>query len=329
MSAFISLWYLLGQVVKNLFTSPLFLIIYILLLILIIWQYFRLTSEKTDESGFSSRLIFLIREPSPILKGIMSAFCGFLGGIAGSFLLIIIGIDLASIGIVQLWIAAVILMLINPRYLCFAYAGGAVALISLITGYPDINIPHLMALVAVLHLVESMLIYFNGAFGPVSVKVNKEGILREGFNLQKFWPLPLMVLMSTGYNQFSWVSLMPDWWPLLPGYAGDFARSLDYQILPVLAVLGYGEITTVDSPQERCKKSSKRLLVFSLLLLSFSFLAAKWQFFMPVLVFFSPLGHEFIIWLGMKEEGDKVNFLDYRECSLFVNLMNRLKAKKF
>lgn len=317
MENFIYFWHMLGQVAKNAFTSPLFLVIYILLFILITWQYARLAKN-----------VGLSLNNSALATSLTSAFYGILGGVIGSFLLIITGIDLALIGMGYLWVAAVVLMLINPRYLCFAYAGGVVGLISLIFGYPDINIPHLMGLVAVLHLVESILIYLNGHFNPVPIKIKKGNLAVEGFNLQKFWPLPLLVLISTGYNYFSWTAFMPEWWPLLPAHE-YLSRHLEYQILPVLAVLGYGEITTTGSPRERCRKSSRNLLVFSLVLLSLCFVSCRFEAFMPVLVLASPLGHEFIIWLGMREEGNEKSIFNYRECSLFIYLMNRLRTKKF
>ncbi|SHG53645.1 hypothetical protein SAMN02745221_00430 [Thermosyntropha lipolytica DSM 11003] len=308
MCTFIYFWHMLGQVAKDAFTSPLFVIIYILLVSLITWQYLRLGKG----------------ERSALVSSLFSAGYGLLGGVIGSLLLMGIGIDLALIGISYLWIAAVILMLLHPRYLCFAYAGGVVGLISLLFGYPPINIPHLMALVAVLHLVESILIYLNGHFNPVPLTIEKKGEKRKGFNLQKFWPLPLLALISTGYSAYPLNWHFPDWWPLLgPGQDALYRK---YQIVPVLVVLGYGEITYQKDPREKARFSSRYLLLFSLFLLFLSWLASRWEIFIPLAVLASPLGHEIVIWLGMRREGEKI--FNYRECSLFIYLMNRLRAKK-
>lgn len=314
MHTFIYFWHMLGQVAKDAFTSPLFVIIYVLLFSLITWQYARL--EKKEE--------YLALRGTALMSSLFSAFYGLLGGVTGSVLLILAGIDLALVGISYLWIAAVLLMLVNPRYLCFAYAGGVVGLISLLFGCPDINIPHLMALIGVLHLVESILIYLNGYFNPLPVEIKQNGIVRKGFNLQKFWPLPLLVLVSTGYSPVSLSLYMPDWWPLF-AHSQDVAH-LNYQIVPVLAVLGYGEITYQENPREKSRRSSRHLLFFSLFLLSLALLASRWEVLVPLTVLASPLGHEVVIWLGAKEEGEKL--FNYRECSLFIYLMNRLRAKK-
>src|SRR5699024_665162 len=112
-------------------------------------------------------------------------------------LFVILGISLSEAGISYLWLVALVLMLINQRYLCFAYAGGIVSLFSLLTGYPQIHIPTLMALVAILHLVEAFLIFINGHHLPSPMYVKHEsGKVVGAFNLQKFWPMPTIALLG-------------------------------------------------------------------------------------------------------------------------------------
>ena len=126
----------------------------------------------------------------------------------------VLGISINDLGILYLWVLAVLLMLINPRFLCFSYAGGLLALFSLFTGYPKLNIPALMGLVAVLHLVESALILASGHSGSLPVYVrNRFGRVVGAFNLQKFWPVPLAII-AIGYIGPQ-LPRMPGWWPLL------------------------------------------------------------------------------------------------------------------
>ena len=292
----LSILMIMGRVLMETFTSSLFIFILLCLVVIISWQYKRL--EKLSESLTDSR-------PNRYLhSALASTLLGFIGGVLGSILLVFAGIDLMSIGIMPLWIVALLLMLINPRFLCFAYAGGIISIANILFGYPDISVPQLMGLVAILHMIESLLILMNGQLNPVPVYVKKNNRLRGGFNLQKFWPIPLVALVGSGMAAPTAGLIMPDWWPLLKDY-GSFAYDQSYTLLPVLAVLGYGEITTTSTPARRVRKSALHLFVFSFILLMLSLLAARWSGLLLVAALFSPLGHEFIIWLGMREEANK------------------------
>ena len=78
--------------------------------------------------------------------------------------MILVGISVNKIGGLYLLITALGLMLIEQRFLCFAYAGGVLSLLHLLFGFPqELSVPQVMALVAVLHLVEALLIYLTGS----------------------------------------------------------------------------------------------------------------------------------------------------------------------
>jgi hypothetical protein len=193
-------------------------------------------------------------------------------------------------------------MLLNPRFLCFAYAGGVLSLVHLFTGYPDLDVAQLMGLIAILHMIESLLILSNGSYNPLSVNVKIGQEIRTGFNLQKFWPIPLVALMSSGIIPDTGSAIsMPDWWPLLKGYS-TMISDQNYVLLPVLAVLGYGEVCTTTEPWRRVKKSAFNLFIFSIILLILAVLASRWSSLLLAAALFAPLGHETVIWLGKREE---------------------------
>lgn len=298
-----TIWLLLALMVQKLaetFTSPLFLAVYLLLFVIVAWQYKRLE----DMSG---RLLNTTRR-SYLGAALTSTLLGLGGGCLASILLVIIGIDLLGIGIMYLWIVALLLMFVSPRFLCFAYAGGLLSLASLVTGYPDIDIPQLLALVAILHMAESLLILGNGHLNPVPVYVKKGGHVRGGFNLQKFWPLPLIALVSVGWIDTSGAGLsMPDWWPLIKGYSPEAAQQV-YVLIPVLAILGYGEVTTTAAPGQKARESALHLFVFSLALLLLAMAGSRWAPLIWLAALFSPLGHEMVIWMGMRAERNRPSY---------------------
>lgn len=280
------------------FTTPLFILIYLSFFLIIAWQYKRMqtTSESILNVSFGYYYLRL---------AFVASILGFLGGIAASFLLIILGIDLLGIGILWLWVIAIILLLISPRFLCFAYAGGILSLLSLILGTPDINVAQLLGLVAVLHMVEAFLIFINGSFKALAVYVRKDEMNSGGFNLQKFWPLPLVALIGVGGGDALNTAMdMPHWWPIIKSYS-SFLEGAVYTLVPILAVLGYGEITTTRTPNERSRKSAVYLMLYSLILLGISVLASYFYPLLFIAALFSIIGHELIIWLGMRDEKNR------------------------
>lgn len=294
MELVVSILIMMGRELLSTFTSPLYVFIYVLLFLLVAWQYRRQQNISASLHKNPQKTYFK--------AAVLSTLLGILGGILASILLVLLGIDLTAIGITQLWVTALALMLIQPRFLCFAYAAGVLAIANLLFGYPHISIPQLMGLVAVLHLVEGLLILLNGPFNALPVYIKKHGQLRGGFNLQLFWPIPLVALMSVGYADLAGTGMvMPQWWPLLKDYA-TFADDQTFALLPVLAILGYGEISTSRTPFQASRKSSLWLLLFSLMLMLLAVLASHWAIFLPLLAIFSPLGHELVIWLGMRAE---------------------------
>ncbi len=185
---------------------------FFLVVIVLIWLMYR-RMQNTREALFGVR--------DSTLRLVLTALgYGIAGGLVGSVLIVVLGISINDIGIIYLWILAVLLMLVDPRFLCFSYAGGILALISLLTGYPKLNIPALMGLVAVLHLVESMLILGSGHIDPLPVYVrNRFGRVVGAFNLQKFWPIPLAIIaVATTAQAPAGGVAMPGWWPLLGGW---------------------------------------------------------------------------------------------------------------
>ena len=195
--------------------------------------------------------------------------------------------------------------------MCFAYAGGLIALSKYIFGWPAVNIPQLMGLVAVLHLVEALLIYAGGASKAMPVYLmGREQRLVGGFVMQSFWPLPLVALSAAlapvGLAGAGDMLAMPGWWPLLPmEYIGSRMipqMTLVYSMLPVLAALGYSDLAVTSTTRQKAHWSARQLMIYSAGLLALAVLAAK----VPVLAIlpalYAPIGHELLIKVGQKQE---------------------------
>lgn len=267
-----------------------------LVILLVALQYRRMESMR--------EAMFGIRDGKFWSHTFTATGFGLLGGLAGSAVMLFVGLTLTGSGLIYLWVVALILMLINARFLCFAYAGGIVALSNMIFGFPQVQVPQLLALVAILHMVESFLILGSGHLGAVPAYFKHPGgRVVGGYTLQKFWPIPLVALAVMSGPALPQTGVeMPDWWPLIKPAPGVDPKDLIYFLIPVVAGLGYGDLAVARDPREKSRMSALFLAGYSVALLALALASAQSQLLMLVAALFSPLGHELIIHLGKQTE---------------------------
>lgn len=230
---------------------------------------------------------------------------GVVGGLLGSFLMILVGVTLSNSGVMYLWPLALLLMAINPRLICFSYAGGIVSLSFLLLGFPRVSVPGIISLVAILHLVESFLIWWSGASTPTALFLrNHRGQVVGGFALQKFWPVPIAVLwLVTAADVIpSGGVAMPGWWPLIKPVPGPAGPNIFYSLFPVVAALGYGEVALARPPAERSRRSAVMLGLYSVVLLVLAVVSSRVPLVQWLAALFSALGHELVAVAGSRGE---------------------------
>lgn len=286
---------LIFSILPRFIVNPLFWLV----LFLIYNQYRRLNRLQKDMFG---------REFTSVRKQVwQSVLFGLAGGVVGSFLMTLVGVSLSQAGIIYVWPVAILLMLINPRFMCFAYAAGLISLSHLIFGFPQLEIPQLLGLVAVLHMVESILIYLTGHLDPVPIILKKPaGQLIGGFNLQKFWPIPVVIMLTVVLDVPDLTSdlvRMPEWWPLIrPREVAAAGEELVYSMFLVTAALGYSDLALTCTPRQKAGRSASYLALYSILLLLAAIGASYYGPLLPAAALFSPLGHELVVYLGGRRE---------------------------
>lgn len=259
-------------------------------------------------AGLEKRLYGAVKN-SPDRATLSAALYGVAGGLVTTALFLLIGVPLNETGIWYIWAVAILLALFHPRFLCFSYGGGLISLSYLLFGAPRVDVAALMALVAVLHLVEALLIWTTGYrhATPVYVRM-RNGQAVGGFALQKFWPLPFVALIAFAGLSAGGVPGgdpghidMPSWWPLLKP-AGDPAGPLSMALFPVVAALGYGDLALTAAPREKARRTALLLLAFSLILLALALLARRGTAWAFAAALFSPVAHDWVIHLGRRSE---------------------------
>ncbi|MCL5045986.1 MAG: PDZ domain-containing protein, partial [Actinobacteria bacterium] len=246
------------------------------------------------------------RNPA-VTQTMASGAYGIIGGVIGSFILTLIGIPFAleSSGFLYLWAVAIGLALISPRLMCFSYAGGLLMVSRLLLGWPSLEIPQIAALVALLHIIESLLIWLDGHTSAIPMAIrNRQGEVVGGFTLQRMWPVPftLMIAVSSTLTTGEQVN-MPNWWPLMK-LTGPLATdpNLILGLFPVVAGVGYGDIAITTTPAAKARRSARNLAVYSVALLAAAILASHYSPFLWIAALLTPLGHEAVAYLSGRGE---------------------------
>ena len=266
----------------------------------VFWAVIFIIYLQYKKIGKMELLILGRNKESTIKRVFNSVIIGIISGVLGSIIIILIGITVENNDFLYVFILAILLMFIHPRFLCFSYSGGIVALISLIFGYPKINVSSIMAIVAVLHLIESFLIAIDGDKSKIPIYAEKGDTIVGGFRMVRFWPIPFVVLLASSQSLKGIDSSMSNWWPLIG--TDNIRENLFYIIVPVVAILGYGDMAISDYPKNKVKQSAKNLFIYSVTLLFLSVVSTRIYIFKIIAALFSPIVHEFLIQLGKKKE---------------------------
>lgn len=248
--------------------SPFFWVI----VVIIFFQYRKIGELEKDILGKNKK--------SPIYNVLVSTVFGLIGGLMGSVIFIYFGITINPKDFYFILPLAILLSLIHPKFMCFSYAGGIISLLSLIFGWPNINVVGVMAVVGVLHLVESFLVLVDGERGRIPIFMERQGEVIGGFSMNRLWPVPFTIFINNG-------GVYP---------------------VTIMAILGYGDYAIANCPEKKSKQTAELLLVFSITLLCFAWLSIEYNIFKYAAAIFSPLGHEIIIIIGRKKE-ERGNFI--------------------
>lgn len=235
---------------------------------------------------------------------------GLAAGALVSVTMAFIGAAITFGTLVWLWALTLLLGLCRIRFVCLAYAVGLFGILQSVAQLipatiqpewigqalePLRNTPlsSLLALVGILHLAEALLTgRLGSAMAMPAFVPGKRGKAVGGYQLQQFWPVPLLLLVPASGG-----ASVP-WTPLFGGEA--WAGGSMFAALPVL--LGFSERTTTQLPAEKTGKSARRLTLYALLLLGLA-AAVEWA---PVLALVGALAsialHEALFWWSRWDE---------------------------
>ncbi len=283
---------LAAQSILHAFFQPFFYLV----VFLVYWQCRSMAQQQKAMFGYEN---FPLRRVT-----LEFTVKGMLGGFFASMLVLSTGLTINDLGLAYLWPLAIILLLLNARFLCFAYAGGLLALSNIIFGWPYISAAHLLALVAILHVTESFLVLIGGRFSSLPAYFWHNGQAVGGFSLTNFWPLPLMMMFAASVpaSEVANAINMPDWWPLFPVAEAGAGHINVLMPIPVVAALGYGSVAISRPPAVKRRISALLLFLYSCCLFAAAWLTTQHAWWGAVAAVLSFAGHEAVVYLDKRLE---------------------------
>lgn len=251
---------------------------------------------------------------SPLELTLSQIVLGIFAGIFASLILSHLGVIFdENSGIEFLFMISIVLTFIKPRLVCFSYSGAILGFISLIFTYFNIrtsngvnlfnlDIAMLMTFVGIVHIVEGILVIFDGSRGAVPVFSNRNGKIMGGYALRRYWLIPIAIFIA--YKTISSGSLVtesigtPEWWPILKNTSiTSIIESAILSLIPLIGILGYSSITF--TRRKRQKSISSGIFIISYgLILSLVAQVANFNLIGKIVVLiFAPAAHELMLYI--------------------------------
>ena len=307
-------WMLLQQIFVQLVQSlknPVFWLIAALLLLQIgelIWRKQNLIWDKKQVRFWLPAFLF-----SVLKAWYDTLLTGLLGGFLASVLFTITGSFVDQTIVPYMWVVMLVLFIMKRRFVCLAYAGGVLVLLQfvLLQTWPYVSLSEyamlefdggmLLSLVAILLLVEAVLVWFHSTQLSVPVYLReKTGKTTIGAQIQMIWPIPVVMPMPILHTAITTqlqnsVVQMPEWWPVFQTGFNLESSALFYQLLPMLAFIGYSDKIRYDLVQRRIHTVSLGLVGYSLTLFILILYSRQYAILELIAGLFSIVGHEAII----------------------------------
>lgn len=256
---------------------------------------------------------------SPLELTLSQIVLGIFAGIIASLMLSYLGIIFSeNSGIEFLFMISMLLMFIKPRLVCFSYSGAILGAVSILFTYfnikmsdgnslLNIDITMLMTFVGIIHIVEAILVMFDGARGAIPVFSNRDGDIIGGYALSRYWVLPVAIFIAYSVVSQGGVGTesitTPDWWPILKqDNIMTMISSMMLSLFPLFGVLGYSSLTFTMKKREKALSSGIFIFIYGICLSFVAQLAQLGLIWEIIVLIFAPLAHEGMLLIQRKIE---------------------------
>jgi hypothetical protein len=271
---------------------------------------------------------------------------GIAVGTLGSLIFTSLGVVFSeNSGIIYLFVVSMLLVFIKPRLICFSYSGAILGIMSVLTGLIpnipenmmlDINILYLLMFIGIFHIIEGLLVIIDGDRGAVPVFTNKDGKILGGYALNRYWILPIAIMIAVNINNLPIDSIAeymknPDWWPLIKSNSGmKLIASSVISMLPFYTILGYSSVTFTRTKREKAISSGISIVTFGIVLTAVAQIARIGVIGEILALVFMPIAHELMLKLQRKSEGKRLSkFVSDEDGLVVLGISAESKLREF
>ena len=264
---------------------------------------------------------------SPLELTLSQISLGIIAGAIVSVILSMLGIIFnENSGIEVMFMISILLLFIKKRFICFSYSGAVLGAISILSSslasvtntssYINVNILELMTFLGIMHMLEGILVMFDGGRGAIPVFSNRDEKIVGGFAYNRYWALPVAIFIAITSNISTAVTssvATPDWWPIInKSQALLMLSSSIISAIPLYGVVSYNSVSFTKRKNVKPVYSGVGILIYGIILTLVSQLAQFGIIGQIIVVIFAPLGHEFMIKIQNKLEksGQYIYFTD-------------------
>lgn len=287
---------------------------YVLILIIMAVIFYRRNRKTT----LMQKMIIGDSLKSPLELTVSQILLGMLAGMLGSVLLSYFGVVFKDDGaIFLLFIISIFLMLLKSRFICFSYSGALLGIASLTISsmasdginvryisYLQVDVNMLMALVAILHIVEGILVLLDGKSGVIPVFTNRNNKIIGGFAFKRYWLLPVAMLFILSNQNLMYSPQMSatQIWSFIKGNSLSILKDSIIGFGAFYGVLGYSTYTFTKTKNEKIVSSGLSIIFYGIILLILSLILKYNIFEQFLLCILAPVLHEIMLRFQMYTE---------------------------
>lgn len=216
---------------------------------------------------------------TPLELTLSQVVLGILAGAIGSVILSILGVTFSeNSGIEFIFMISILSLFYKKKYISYAYSaailgaiGIALKFISNITGmklFLNIDILSLMTFVGVIYILEGSLIIFDGSRGAIPVFTKKEDKIVGGFSFNRYWPIPVAILMiftNSVAGEDSIYSNVSAWWPIINNKSiVPLLATAMIESIPLYGIMGYSNVTFTQEKKTKTLRCGIAILIFGI-----------------------------------------------------------------
>ncbi|WP_195264438.1 PDZ domain-containing protein [Clostridium sp. 1001275B_160808_H3] len=254
---------------------------------------------------------------SPLELTLSQISLGIIGGAIVSLIMSSLGIIFnENSGIEIMFMISILLLFIKKRFICFSYSGAVLGIISILSGilanvtntesYINVNILSLMTFVGIMHVVEGLLVIFDGSRGAIPVFSNRDDKIVGGFAYNRYWALPVAIFIAFSGSISSVTTSAvdtPNWWPIIN--RAETLLILSTAIIgaiPLYGVIGYNSVSFTKDKIKKPIYSGIGIFIYGVLLTLIAQVSQFGVIGQIIVIVFAPLGHEIMIKIQNKIE---------------------------